>query len=46
VGLVGERAIPLVWGPSGPAGALHTVGDGGLAALGAVCRRVVGVSLF
>ena len=32
--------------PSGPAGALHTGSDGGLAALGAVCRRVVGVSRF
>ena len=32
--------------PSGPAGALHTGSDGGLAALGAVCRRVVGVSWF
>ena len=32
--------------PSGPSGALYTGGDGGLAALGAGCLRVVGVSRF
>ena len=31
---------------SGLAAALHTDGDGGLAALGADCRRVGGVSRF
>ena len=32
--------------PSGPSGALHAGSDGGLAALGADCQRVVGVSRF